>query len=60
VPCGTCRTSAGGSGGDGVVILRYPTTLTGTIAPGSNVIACAPCSTKTAKFIVTGSISWTK
>ena len=45
-----------GSGGSGVVILRYPNSICATIAPGTNTIACAPGSTKIATFTVTGTL----
>ena len=45
-----------GSGGSGIVILRYPDSISATIAPGTNTIACAPGSTKIATFTVTGTL----
>jgi len=47
-----------GTGGSGVAYLRYPTSITGTISPGTNTIACAPCSTKVATFTVSGSLTF--
>tara|TARA_R110000803_G_C11934999_1_gene315852 strand:+ start:1 stop:1149 length:1149 start_codon:yes stop_codon:yes gene_type:complete len=49
---------AAGNGGSGVVILRYPTAVTGTVTGTCNAIACAPGSTKVATFKNTGTITF--
>jgi hypothetical protein len=49
---------AAGNGGSGVVILRYPTAVTGSVTGSCNAITCAPGSTKVATFKNTGTITF--
>jgi len=48
----------GGGGGSGRIVLRGPSDLTWTVAPGTNSTSTAPDGSKVANFTVTGTASF--
>jgi hypothetical protein len=49
---------SGGGGGSGRIVLRGPSALTWTVAPGTNSTSTAPDGSKVANFTVTGTASF--